>query len=64
MKGIKMVDSIKKTLMERDGISDKEAEERVSELRSEFYDRLAEGQDVWDLMDEVGLEPDYLEEFL
>ena len=59
-----MVDSIKKTLMERDGISDKEAEERVSELRSEFYDRLAEGQDVWDLMDEVGLEPDYLEEFL
>jgi hypothetical protein len=59
-----MVDSIKKTLMERDGISDKEAEERVSELQSEFYDRLAEGQDVWDLMDQEGLEPDYLEEFL
>ena len=59
-----MVDSIKKTLMKRDGISDKEAEERVCELRSEFYDRLAEGQDVWDLMDDVGLEPDYLEEFL
>lgn len=59
-----MVDSIKKTLMKRDGISGKEAEEKVSELRSELYDRLTNGENPWDLMDEVGLEPDYLEELL
>lgn len=59
-----MVDSIANVLKRRDGLSDKQAEERVQELRNEFYQRLENGDDVWDLMDEVGLEPDYLEEFL
>jgi hypothetical protein len=59
-----MVDSIANVLMHRDGLTQKHAEERVEELRNEFYQRLENGDDVWDLMDEVGLEPDYLEEFL
>ncbi|MDZ7796964.1 MAG: hypothetical protein U5N56_07935 [Candidatus Marinimicrobia bacterium] len=59
-----MVDSIANVLKRRDGLSEKQAEERVQELRNEFYQRLEEGDDVWDLMDDVGLEPDYLEEFL
>ena len=59
-----MVDSIANVLQRRDDLSKEQAEERVRELRSEFYQRLENGDDVWDLMDEVGLEPDYLEEFL
>jgi len=59
-----MVDSIANVLKHRDGLSREQAEERVDELRNEFYKRLENGDDVWDLMDEVGLEPDYLEEFL
>jgi hypothetical protein len=59
-----MVDSIASVLKHRDGLSQKQADERVDELRNEFYQRLENGDDVWDLMDEVGLEPDYLEEFL
>ena len=59
-----MVDSIASVLQRRDDLSKEQAEERVRELRNEFYQRLENGDDVWDLMDEVGLEPDYLEEFL
>lgn len=59
-----MVDSIASVLKRRDDLSKEQAEERVRELRNEFYQRLENGDDVWDLMDEVGLEPDYLEEFL
>lgn len=59
-----MVDSIASVLQRRDGLSQKQADERVDELRNEFYRRLENGQDVRELMDEVGLEPDYLEEFL
>jgi hypothetical protein len=59
-----MVDSIANVLQRRDDLSKEQAEERVRELRNEFYQRLENGDDVWDLMDEVGLEPDYLEEFL
>jgi len=59
-----MVDSIANVLRRRDGLSQKQADECVDELRNEFYQRLENGDDVWDLMDEVGLEPDYLEEFL
>jgi len=59
-----MVDSIASVLKRRDGLSQKQADERVDELRNEFYQRMENGDDVWDLMDEVGLEPDYLEEFL
>ena len=59
-----MVDSIVNVLKRRDGLSEKQAKERVQELQNEFYQRLEEGDDVWDLMDQVGLEPDYLEEFL
>ena len=59
-----MVDSIANVLQRRDDLSKGQAEERVRELRNEFYQRLENGDDVWDLMDEVGLEPDYLEEFL
>jgi hypothetical protein len=59
-----MVDSIASVLQRRDDLSKEQAEERVRELRNEFYQHLENGDDVWDLMDEVGLEPDYLEEFL
>ena len=57
-----MVDSIKSVLMHRDEMTEQEAEQTVSDLRTSFYDMLAHGEDPSDIMDELGLEPDYLEE--
>ena len=53
--------SIKKVLMERDGISAEEAEEMIEELR----ERVLEGEDAEELLlEELGLEPDYVDELL
>ena len=59
-----MVDSIANVLRRRDELTKEQAEAQVEELRSEFFRRLENSEDVWDLMDDVGLEPDYLEELL
>ncbi len=59
-----MVQPIKEVLIERDGLSEIEAEEQVSDLRNEFMEIISNGGNPWDLMDDVGLEPDYLEELV
>lgn len=59
-----MVQSIKEVLIERDGLSEIEAEEQVNDLQDEFMEIISKGGNPWDLMDGVGLEPDYLEELM
>jgi hypothetical protein len=56
--------SISETLQQRDGLSAAEAERIVEELRDELFARLDLGEMPFDLMEEVGLEPDYLEELM
>lgn len=49
--------SLKTVLVNRDGISAKEADERIKELRRRFR----EGEDPEELLhSELGLEPDYI----
>jgi hypothetical protein len=59
-----MVESIEKVLIRRDGMSPEEARKTVEDLRDELFQRLGEGEMPFDLMEEVGLEPDYLEELI
>lgn len=63
-----MVEPIKKVLMDRDGLSDKEAQEQVDSLKQECMRIATEGGSLMELedllIDEVGLEPDYLDELL
>ena len=47
-------------LQERDGYT----EEEVTEARREILDRIMDGEDGFDIIDEYGLEPDYLEDLL
>lgn len=52
---------LKRILMERDGMSDLEANEVIKEARERVYD----GEDPEEiLMDEFGLEPDYVFDLL
>jgi polyhydroxyalkanoate synthesis regulator phasin len=59
-----MVESIEKVLIQRDKMSPEEARKTVEDLRDELFQRLGEGEMPFDLMEEVGLEPDYLEELI
>ena len=60
-----MVDSIKKFLVEKEGLSEKEASTQVSEARKELMKRLGNGEMPLDLCEELfGIEPDYLEELI
>ncbi len=58
---------IKKILMQRDGLTNREAETEIEIARQELRDRLA-GGDMMGAMetcgDLFGLEPDYLEELM
>ena len=47
-------------LQRRDGYT----QEEVDEIRQEILDRLADGEDGFDIIDESGLEPDYLEDLI
>lgn len=49
-----------KIFMERDGMSEKEAQEYVQELQ----DRAADGEDPEELLYDEGLEPDYVFDLL
>lgn len=54
---------IKKILMERDGMSEKEADDLISDARADMNDRLAHGEMPYDICEEwFGLEPDYIME--
>ena len=60
------MNSIKDILMERDGLTEKEAEEQVKELKGLMFDYLAGGdlEEAYNVCSEVGLEPDYLEDLI
>lgn len=55
------METLRKVLMRRDGLSGDEADELIAEAR----ERVAEGEDPEDiLIDEFGLEPDYIWDLL
>ena len=47
-------------LQRRDGYT----QEEVDETRQEILERIADGEDGFDINDEYGLEPDYLEDLI
>ena len=47
-------------LKRRDGYT----QEEVDEARQEIQERIADGEDGFDIIDEYGLEPDYLEDLI
>ena len=47
-------------LQRRDGYT----QEEVDETRQEILDQIADGEDGFDIIDEYGLEPDYLEDLI
>ena len=53
---------IKETLMDRDQITEDEADDRVSALRDQLFQYLEDGDmdSAYDVCEEEGLEPDYL----
>ena len=60
-----MVDSLKKTLMHRDDLTEQEAEALIAEAREDLNKRLANGEMPMDICEEwFGLEPDYLMDLL
>lgn len=59
--------SIKQILMSRDGLSASEADSLISEVKEQFREYIRAGEfhlaeDIF--LNELGLEPDYLFEFL
>ena len=55
------MNSIKKILMERDGMSEKEADDLISDARADMNERLGNGEMPDDICEEwFGLEPDYI----
>jgi len=57
--------SIKSVLMNRDGMSEEEANSLIADAREDFNTRLAEGETPFDFCAEwFGLEPDYLDELM
>ena len=59
------MDSLKEVLMERDELTEVEAETAISDAREKFMERLADGEMPFDFMEEeFGLEPDYLDTFI
>jgi hypothetical protein len=60
-----MTDSIKQVLMERDGLTEQEAELQIEEAKTELHKRLEQGELPFDFCEEqFGLEPDYLIDLL
>ena len=47
-------------LRDRDGYT----EEEITEARRDILDRIMDGEDGFDVIEEYGLEPDYLEDLL
>ena len=47
-------------LRDRDGYT----EEEIAEAREDILERIMDGEDGFDIIDEYGLEPDYLEDIL
>jgi hypothetical protein len=59
------MNSLKKILMERDGLTEEQAQEQINNAREELMNRLGNGEMPFDFCEEeFGLEPDYLEDIL
>ena len=59
------MNSLKETLIQRDGISASEADDLISEARNELFSRLSDGEMPFSLCEDLfGLEPDYLEDLI
>lgn len=57
--------SLKSVLMERDGMTDKQAQEQIEYAKAELHERLAAGDQPHDICEELfGLEPDFLMDLL
>ena len=57
--------TLKQVLMERDNLSDSEAQELIDECVADLHERLDYGQMPFDILEEYfGLEPDYLMEIM
>lgn len=57
--------SIKQVLMERDGLTENEAEELITEAKETLEERIAVGEDAYNICEEYfGLEPDYIDELI
>ena len=52
--------TLDEVLKKRDGYT----EEEVTEARNDILNRIMEGEDGFDVIEEYGLEPDYLEDLL
>lgn len=53
-------------IMNRDGLSYEDAKEAVLQCQNDLFDALTEGETYLDdiILDELGLEPDYIEDLL
>jgi len=57
--------SLKETIMERDGMTESEADELIKDAREDLHNRIADGEDPHYICEEwFGLEPDYIFELL
>ena len=55
------MDNIKDALMERDGLTEEEAQQQVEEARDELAEKFDNGEMPFDICEELfGLEPDYI----
>ena len=60
-----MRNSIVQVLMNRDGLTKEEAQDKFNECKAEMNERLANGEMPYDICEEFfGLEPDYLDEMI
>ena len=60
-----MVASIKQVLMERDSMTEAEAEDLIQAAAADLNERLAVGEEPFDICQEwFGLEPDYIFELI
>ena len=56
---------IKQVIMDRDGMSEKEADKLIAWAKDDLMERLERGEMPYDLCEEwFGLEPDYLDELM
>lgn len=59
------MNNLKQTLIKRDGISEQEADELIQEARNDLYERVANGEESYDICEEYfGLEPDYIDDLI
>ena len=57
--------SLKRVLMDRDGMAEKEADDLITLAREDLYCRLEDGEMPFDICEEwFALEPDYMDEFI